>query len=414
MKLKRILCAEDEPDIQALAKLAPQRGRGFKVLVCGHGAEAQEKVKDVAPDRMRALMMPGMNAVIRWLPVCRLGGLKSFAGLLGLLSLLATPALAAPPMAALPVLTLSVPGPGALAFIPFDLIPRIGADRAEGAQLQLQHADGGGAALNQLAKRNVDFSAVAMPVFMSQRANGGEVVALAAAANAPVFVLAVRADLKGKVRQVADLKGRVVGLPTSSLSSKSAPEQFLQLVLRGAGVAPETIRVVPAGLTAESNSAVLLSGRVDAVLTEGAVVAHLLAEGKVFALLDFADPAVVRKIPGAGFLHATLGTRAEVLRERPESAAKLVRMLQRSLAWIGGHTPEQLVAQLGIADPVQRKTLLATLKANPNLFSHDGRFSSAQLKETELFFRQANEGDPAAQSLQLESMIDARWAGRKP
>lgn len=352
-----------------------------------------------------------MNAVISLGAVRRVPWPRRLVGLIWLLAL---PALAAPVKAELPVLTMSVPGPGALAFIPFDLIPRIGADRAEGVQVRLLHADGGGAALNQLTRRNADFSAVALPVFMSLRANGGQVVALAAAANAPVFVLAVRSDLKGRVRQVADLQGRVVGLPTSSLSSKSAPEQFLQLVLRGEGLAPDAVRVVPAGLTAESNSALLLSGRVDAILTEGAMVSRLVAEGKVFALLDYSDPVLAGKIPGAGFLHATLGTRAEVLQQQPESAAKMVRMLQRSLAWIGSHTPEQLVGQLEIQDAAQRKSLLATLKGNPNMFSRDGRFSTAQLKETEFFFRQANEGDPAAQALQVESMIDARWAGRKP
>jgi NitT/TauT family transport system substrate-binding protein len=314
----------------------------------------------------------------------------------------------------LPVLTISVPGPGALAFIPFDLIPRIGADRAEGVQVQLVHADGGGSALNQLTKLNVDFATVALPVFMSLRAHGGKVVALAAAANAPLYSLAVRADLKGKVRKMADLQGRVLGLPTSSLSSKSGPEQFLQLVLRAEGMAPDAVRVIPAGLTQESNSALLLSGRVDAILTEGAIVSRLVSEGKVFTLLNFADPAVTRNIPGAGFLHATLGTRAELLQEQPESAAKMVRILQRSLAWIASHTPEQLVEKLGIADDMQRKSLLLALKSSPQLFSRDGRFSTAQLKETEVFFRLANEGDATAQALQLETMIDARWAGRKP
>lgn len=336
------------------------------------------------------------------------------ACLLCLSSWLAPSALAADDKPELPVLTISVPGPGALAFIPFDLIPRIEADRVEGVRLQLMHVDGGGVALNQLTKRNVDFSTVALPVFMSLRANGGQVVAVAAAANAPAFMLAIRTDLKGKVKRVRDLRGRVLGLPTSSLSSKSAPEQFLQLVLRAEGLLPEEVRVVPAGLTAESNSALLLSGRVDAILTEGALVSQLVAEGKVLPLLDFADPAVVRKIPGAGFIHASLGTRSEVIHQQPESVAKMVRMLQRSLAWIAGHTPEQLVDQLGIQDAVKRTTLLATLKNNPNIFKQDGRFSMAQLKETEAFFRLANESDPATQTLSVESVIDTRWVGRRP
>lgn len=339
---------------------------------------------------------------------------KRFWGLTWRLLFVSAQGFIATAHAELPTLTISVPGPGALAFIPFDLIPRIEADRAEGVQVQLIHVDGGGAALNQLSTRNVDFATVALPVFMSLRAHGGKVVALAAAANAPLYSLAVRADLKGKVRKMADLRGRVLGLPTSSLTSKSGPEQFLQLVLRAEGLAPEAVRVIPAGLTVESNSALLLSGRVDAILTEGVIVSHLVSEGKVFILLNFTDPAVAQRIPGAGFLHATLGTRAELLEQQPESAAKMVRILQRSLSWMASHTPQQLVDKLGITDDLQRSSLLAALKSSPQLFSRDGRFSTAQLKETEIFFRLANEEDPAAQALRLETMIDARWAGRKP
>lgn len=336
------------------------------------------------------------------------------ACLLCLASWLATSALAAPDKPELPVLTISVPGPGALAFIPFDLIPRIGADRAEGVRVKLMHVDGGGAALNQLTKHNVDFSTVALPVFMSLRANGGKVIALAAAANAPLYMLAVRTDLKDKVRTVADLQGRVLGLPTSTLSSRSGPEQFLQLVLRSSGLASDAVRVIPAGLTAESNTALLQSARVDAIMTEGAIASRLVAEGRVFPLLNFADPAVLKKIPGAGFLHATLGTREEVLRQQPEMAEKMVRVLLRSLAWIDSHTPVQLIDQLGISNELQRKTLLAALRSSPKLFSQDGKFSASQLKETEIFFQRANEGNPAAQAVQLDSMIDARWVGRKP
>lgn len=62
MKLERILYAEDEPDIQAVAKLALEMVGGFKVLVCGNGAETLEKVTGFAPDLILLdVMMPGMD-----------------------------------------------------------------------------------------------------------------------------------------------------------------------------------------------------------------------------------------------------------------------------------------------------------------------------------------------------------------
>lgn len=62
MTLKRILYVEDEPDIQAVAKLALEMLGSFQVLICGNGHEALARVKDFAPDLiMLDVMMPGMD-----------------------------------------------------------------------------------------------------------------------------------------------------------------------------------------------------------------------------------------------------------------------------------------------------------------------------------------------------------------
>ena len=62
MTLKRILYAEDEPLIQAVAKLALEKVGGFDVLICSSGAEALEKIVSFAPDLVLLdVVMPGMT-----------------------------------------------------------------------------------------------------------------------------------------------------------------------------------------------------------------------------------------------------------------------------------------------------------------------------------------------------------------
>ena len=62
MTLKRILYAEDEPDIQAVAKLALEMVGGFTVLICGNGVETLQQVVDFAPDLILLdVMMPAMD-----------------------------------------------------------------------------------------------------------------------------------------------------------------------------------------------------------------------------------------------------------------------------------------------------------------------------------------------------------------
>jgi two-component system, OmpR family, response regulator len=59
---KRILMIEDEPDIQAIARLALELVGGFTVELCGSGQEALRKAPAFAPDIILIdVMMPGMD-----------------------------------------------------------------------------------------------------------------------------------------------------------------------------------------------------------------------------------------------------------------------------------------------------------------------------------------------------------------
>ncbi|MBI2745790.1 MAG: response regulator [Burkholderiales bacterium] len=62
MPLERILYAEDEPDIQAVAKLALELLGGFQVRICANGQEALQAAGDFRPDLILLdVMMPGMD-----------------------------------------------------------------------------------------------------------------------------------------------------------------------------------------------------------------------------------------------------------------------------------------------------------------------------------------------------------------
>ncbi len=59
--LKKILHVEDEPDIQAVAKLTLVKIGGFIVESCNSGAEALDKISDFSPELVLLdVMMPGL------------------------------------------------------------------------------------------------------------------------------------------------------------------------------------------------------------------------------------------------------------------------------------------------------------------------------------------------------------------
>ena len=61
-ELQRILMVEDEPDIQAVARVALEAVGGFTVDMCSSGREALDRVKDCNPDLiLMDVMMPGLD-----------------------------------------------------------------------------------------------------------------------------------------------------------------------------------------------------------------------------------------------------------------------------------------------------------------------------------------------------------------
>lgn len=307
----------------------------------------------------------------------------------------------------------SLPGPRGISYLPIELAGKIGADRAEGLNIDLRYFNGGGLAMQDLMKRNSDFAVLGLPAAMSHRANGGDVVAIAAVNDLPLFILMVRADLKEQVKRVADLRGRVIGVYSSSLSTKTASQQLMELTLKSAGVALDEVRFVSAGQSWEALSSMFQSSAVDAVMGGEPFASRLRAGNKVFFLLDLSKPADARRIPGAGFLRGVLLTRDATVRDDPLKVEKMVRALRRTLQWMASRSPEEIVEKLDIPDSGEKASLLAALKNYPRLYSPDGRFSAAQLHETQYFFRQSAGDSPAAKALEVESLVVDRWAGRK-
>ncbi len=316
------------------------------------------------------------------------------------------------PVSALERIVISTPGPRSLSFLPIDLIPKIGADREQGVALQIIYTGSGAASLRDLATRNTDFAIAGVPAAMSARLAGDDVMVIAPIDDAPIFVLMVRTDLQDQVKSIADLKGRVIAVNASASSRDTASKQLARLLLEANGVSFDSVHIIPTGQNWHSVSALILSGTADAIVGNEPFASRLKAAGLVFFLANLAEPKTVQSIKGAHFLHAALLTRNETIAQTPEKVAKVVAMLQRSLDWLLHHTPEQVAETLGVTDPLERDSLILCLHKYPSAYSQNGRFSSAQLQETELFFHTS--GGTSLPPLRLEDMVYDQWAGRSP
>ncbi len=307
-----------------------------------------------------------------------------------------------------------LPGPGSSVSLPFELALKLGLDRQLGLPLRLKFEGGGGILIQELQGGNAEFAAFGLPAAMEANAAGrAQLVALAAVHGLPVYTLLVRSDLRGSVRRIADLRGRVIGLHNNSLQNRTTAQQLAEQVFASRGVPVDSLRFISSGMSWESMSAALRGQSVDAVMADGTVAIQIEDEGLAFRLFSTGVPADAATVPGAGFLRAALIGRRDRVEAGPERTARMVSLVRRTLEWIAARSAQEMADALQLQGTA-RQAVISAARLYPRQYSPDGRFSAGQLRETELFFRSSNPDLPAAARYSVESMVIDRWAGRQP
>ncbi len=310
-------------------------------------------------------------------------------------------------------LVLSVPGPGNTVSLPLELAVRLGFDRAEGIALRLRFVGGGGVSLQDLSNGNAAYGVFGVPAAMNHNLKGMPlVVALAAIDRLPLYALMVRNDLRNSVRSVADLRGRAIGIHSNALATRTTSHQLLDLVLRAQGVPLDSVRYLAAGQSYETQSAAFISRAVDASMCDEPIATRLASEGLAFQLYSTGDAKDARKTPGAGFLRAALMTRADRVAQRPDEAERVVRVVLRTLRWLSQADGERVAQTLSLSGE-ERASWMQLFRRYPQMYSADGKFSAAQLRDTDVFFRASSGNDAAAAGYAVESMVIDRFVGRK-
>lgn len=308
---------------------------------------------------------------------------------------------------------INIPGPGAMPFMPIELVHKLGIDRALGVELLIRYFPSGVQAIEDMQTGNADFAGLGFVVLPRMQSKGQDVVAIAPlSGSTPPFSVVVRAPLSGKVRTLADLKGRSVGVPIGSAKSKTYLQSMAELMLTSGGLQADQVRWVGTGQNIEGLIGALAGEVVDAVFCEEPFSSALVRRGIGFVLADLRNTTLASRVPGAGHLRAVIATRRTLVAQDPQRAALMVQTLQRALAWMHRQKPETIVGRMDVADEQDRRDQIAALKNSPRIFPTDTRFSRAQVEATRVFLRAG--GDTSAESFDPERVIVDTWAGSRP
>lgn len=317
----------------------------------------------------------------------------------------------AAPDAVSTIIRINIPGPNMLPYLPIELIPRLGIDKALGAQLAIRYMPSGVLALDDVVAGNGDFAGVGFSVLPNFVAKGKSVAAVATlSSGVPPYSILIRPDLVKTVREVRDLKGRSIGIPLGSLTSKTYLQTMMELWLSSHGVRRTDVRWVQTNQNLDRMYGSLASGVVDAVFCEEPLAGTLVRKKVGRRLASLNDPRAPGRESWAKHLRAVLAAPREIIDIHPRRVELMVGMLQRSLKWIRSSKATEIVAKLGIQDTELSLDLVDPIKNISDLYSLDGRFKPAELESTRAFL--VASGTPLPAGMPMRSLIADQWVNR--
>jgi NitT/TauT family transport system substrate-binding protein len=229
---------------------------------------------------------------------------------------------------------------------------------AEGIAIDITEAAGMSKGMEALLGGSVDITAGQLVQAIQIAAEGRDVRCFLSLHSRPSLTLVAAPSLSEKIKRVADLKGRPVGVSAPG----SATHQFLNYLLVTHGLSASDVSVISVG-TGASSIAALEHGKVDAAVLVGSGVTTF--EGRHPEASVLADPRTAegaRQIFGSDqFPASSMIARADWLNSNAETVRKFVRAVRKSMVWIKDHSAEEV--RLTIPEALRMPEKEADLKA---------------------------------------------------
>ena len=274
-----------------------------------------------------------------------------------------------------PDIAISMGGLGAM-YIPVPIAQSRGYFAAEGLRVRIDTFEaGGGHALQALIGGSAEAVAGYYDHTIQMQAQNKHITCVTLLDELPGLVLAVRKDLAGEIKSLADLKGRRVGV--TDLGGGS----FLQLryLASTAGVQMEDMTVLAVGTGATSVAAVE-HRQVDALMAYEPGATLLEQRNLIATLIDARTRDGTIKAYGTIYPAACMYVATDFMRKNPVATQHLVNAVVHALRWMHTATTPEIVAALPPDfSGGDRKLLEGSIAHTRPGFPEHGRFDRAVL-----------------------------------
>lgn len=239
---------------------------------------------------------------------------------------------------------IGVGGQTLLTYLPTTLAQELGYYEEEGVNVELQDLQGGSKALTAMIGGSTHVTSGYYEHTIQMQAKNQKVKAFVDMGESSGLALLVAPKNEGKIKSIADLKGKNVGVT----SPGSSTDMFVKFLLAKNGM-QQTDAAVSAIGAGSSAVAAMEQGQVDAaVMLEPDISVLTKRIGHDPVLLEDVRTAEGLKevFDTDSWPSSSLYAKTEWLDQNKETAGKLAKAIKRTLEYIDGHSGEEIAAAM--------------------------------------------------------------------
>ena len=244
-------------------------------------------------------------------------------------ALIAVPAFVHAQTVEKPRLTIAVGGKNLLYYLPLTIAESLGYFKSEGLDLTIADFAGGSRALQAMIGGSADVVSGAFEHTINMQVKGQHLRAFVLQGRAPQIVLGVNPKTMPDFKNVAELKGKKLGV-TAPGSSTNVLANF---VLGKAGLKPGDVSIIGVGAGSGAVAA-MRAGQIDAISNLDPVITLLARSGDLKIVSDTRVVSEADRIFGGPMPAGCLYAPQSFLDKNPATAQALANALVRADKWI--------------------------------------------------------------------------------
>lgn len=230
---------------------------------------------------------------------------------------------------------------GAVTAIQIEVAEAMGFFKEEGVDPNVIYFNSGTESATALLSNQIDFSVNAVDHAIKAKEKGKEVKMVASFTDKPANTLVVSNDLKDKVKTVADLKGKKIGVTGVG----SGTHVLAAYVLSKAGLSLKDVQIVPSG-SANNFVAAFKNHQIDAAMIFDPSSTQLMSMNLVYPLVDMSDEAGTKQVFDGGYQFTGLLTTGDEIKNKPDAVQHVVNAMIKANKYITTHSAEEIVSKL--------------------------------------------------------------------